>query len=195
MSLIGPGLAAVQRLVEAQYMVVPLGACKPLARGDDVIRVIWVDPQVGFGVIVDEHRTGGRVAIGAARLVGIEARRPGIFAGRGTGRGTWLHTGVAVGGPGGEERDLGSVAAHLLGGRHDVCDLGLAETAGIGAVALHTLWDARPSLDGQNGGRGGHDQWHGDSNKTFLSHLDPPVGLPRTPRTISPCMRMKTLTH
>jgi hypothetical protein len=41
-----PGLTAVERLVEAEEMVVALGADDPLALADQVARVVRVDPDV-----------------------------------------------------------------------------------------------------------------------------------------------------
>src|SRR5207237_10512098 len=108
MALHRPGLAAIERLVEAENVVVALGTDKPRARGDDVIGVVWIDSEVRLRVIVDEHRVGRGVAVGAANLVRIGPGRTGVFA-RG---GTWArgHAGIAVRRSRREEWHLGSIA-------------------------------------------------------------------------------------
>src|SRR5205085_1494067 len=56
MALHRPGLAAVERLVEAEQVVVALGADDPLALADQMARVGRIDTEVRLGVILDAHR-------------------------------------------------------------------------------------------------------------------------------------------
>ena len=176
MALHRPGLAPIPRLVEAENVVVALGTDKPLARGDDVIGMVGVDSQVRLRVIVDEHRAGRGVAVGATDLVRIGPGRTGVFAGGGTrARG---HAGIAVSRPFREEWHLGSIAAHLLTGNGDIAHLGLGIAGGIGRVA-RPAWPARARtrLDRHDGEGDDHEEWHADREQAMLLR---PHSLPKT---------------
>src|SRR5437016_3759651 len=139
MALHRPGLAAIERLVEAENVVVALGTGKPFARGDDVIGVVWIDSEVRLRVIVDEHRVGRGVAVGAVDLVRIGPGGTGVFAGGGTR--ARRHAGIAVSRPFREEWHLGSIAAHLLTGNGDIAHLGPGIAGGISRGVL-PAWPA-----------------------------------------------------
>src|SRR6266516_2156243 len=71
MPLDRPCLAAVKGLVESKQVVVPLGADEPLGGAYQVHRVGGIDPDIGLGVILDQHGGCGRIAGVATRLGGI----------------------------------------------------------------------------------------------------------------------------
>ncbi len=71
-----PSFSPVPGLVEAQNVVITLRAGEPLGRANQVPRVGRVDLDVGFRVVVDQHRGRGREPGVAPLLSGI---RPQIL--------------------------------------------------------------------------------------------------------------------
>src|SRR5258708_18547020 len=64
-----PRFPSIQGFVEAEDMVIALCAGEPLARANQVSRIGWVDLDVGFRVVVDQHGGGSRKP-GVAPLLG-----------------------------------------------------------------------------------------------------------------------------
>ena len=132
-----PRVAAVEGLVEAEQVVVPLRPREPLARADDVTGIGRVDADVGLRPVGDEHGRGRRVARPASNLRRVGGR-PDVLA-RGRARAGRL-AGVAVVRPVVERRwDLGTVAAHLPAGHEHVRHLVTQVAAGVGGVRLEAL--------------------------------------------------------
>ena len=134
-----PGRPAVPGFVEAEEVVVALGAHEPFRLSDEVAGIRRVDADVRFGVVLHEHRLRGGVAGVAPLLGGIRARvLEGVRAG------AFAHAGVPVVRPvAREERRLRRVAAGPLRRRDDVLDLRGGEACRVVAVALCPLTDDR----------------------------------------------------
>ena len=146
MTLHGPRLAAVERLVEAKEVVVALGAHDPLGRADQMLRIRRIDADVGFGVILHQLRRARGIPRVAAGLCRIGRRFARVLAGRGAGAGGHAAVPVAraVVEPG--RVDLGPVAAHLLRRHVDVGHTGLLVARRVRLVrliALRHVADAR----------------------------------------------------
>jgi len=111
----------VERLVEAEEMVVTLCPGEPFARADDVPGIGRVDADVGLRLVRHEHRSGCRVRRDASRLSRIW-RGAGVLAGRAPRTGGFA--GVSVVRPVVERRrNLGPVAAHLAAGHEIIGDV------------------------------------------------------------------------
>ena len=180
-----PGLAAVPGLVEADQVVVALGADEPLARADHVLRVQRIDPDVGFGMVGHEHGRRRRVGRPAADLGRIWPRGAGVFAGVGAGARQLARVAVvrAVVERNGHFRP---VAADLLARDEDVGDVVRREARVVGTIGLHALRDvadAGACARWRRGGKAGRqakaerDQGcgkHGDQGSGRLHQLQPP---------------------
>src|SRR5581483_8627303 len=86
-SLHGPRLSAVERLVEAEQVVVALRAHDPLGRADQMPWIRGIDSDVGLGVILHELRRTRRIPRVAAGLRWIRRSCTRVLAGGRAGTG------------------------------------------------------------------------------------------------------------
>ena len=131
-----PRLAAVERLVEPEQVVVALAVDEPFALGNEMLRIGRVDADVGFRMILDAHR---RIAHVLGRV------RPQFLTGRRR-PATRRHSAVRV--PlvrpePVEIDDLRGVATHPLRRRGHICHA-LAGVASRKRGVRLAGWTARP---------------------------------------------------
>src|SRR5207248_6635189 len=131
-ALVGPALAAVEGLVEAEDVVVALRTDEPLRGADQVVRVGRVDDDVRLRMALDQHRRGGREAGCAAGLGRIGTQ---VLAGGG-GSVAGRLAAVPLGRLDERVRHLRRVAAGRLGGGFHVRDVVQLEAPGEGRVRL-----------------------------------------------------------
>ena len=173
-TLDGPVGAAIERLIEAEHVVVALGADEPLGRADQMARIGRVDPDVGFRVVLDQHRGRGRVAGIAAGLGRIGTL---VLAGGCSPRGARRLAVIAVVGTiAGRIRDLRRVAAHLLGRRENVRNRAVARrvrTVGLPALR-HRADPGVCRLDWRRSQDRESERRHDDVDQPLQSHSQPP---------------------
>ena len=131
-----PGRAAVERLIEAEQVVVALAIDHPFALADQVAGIVGVDPKVRLGVVLHPQRRVGDV-LGRVRTQVLAGRRRA-----GACRAAAVE--VAVGrGQTVDVQRLGRVAADALGGRRDVRDALGCSAGSERRVGLDPLWWCR----------------------------------------------------
>src|SRR6266851_7919654 len=145
-----PRFSPVPGLVEAQNVVITLRTGEPLTRANHVPRVGRVDLNVGFRVVVDQHRGRCREPGVAPLLSGI---RPQILTGGGRAVARRL-AGVPVDGTVAHRvGNFRRVATDLLRGGKDVRDMVRREAIPEKVVGLRSLRDVAYSWPYGGGAR------------------------------------------